>query len=580
MAFDATARPPAETAAAPHQLSVGALMRKALARATAGLDPTPTLTAAASWTSQLVRHPERVEALAAAFTRGLAALAASPPERGDWAIKPDRDDKRFAGQGWELPPYAHLAQAQLLAEKLWRTACGPLPGLAEPDRRRLELLGRLSLGALSPSNWPATNPDVLAAAAGSGGRTLLEGSALWARDLARAAAGRPLCGEDALAVGKDLAATSGKVVYRNRLMELIQYDPTTPRVRPEPVLLVPAWIMKFYILDLTPETSLVRHLVKAGFSVFAISWRNPRPEHRDLSLDDYRREGVTTAVDLARSICGAGVHAVGYCLGGTLLALEAARRGRDGGDALASVSLLAARADFEEAGDYRKLLTAADVDTLEALMSAQGVLEGWQMAASFYGLRPNDMLWPRLVNRYLKGEAPAVDPLGAWLADTTRMPARMHTEYLRGCYLENRLARGGIDVDGAPVSLKDIRAPLFVLGAELDHIAPWRSVQRIELYASGERTFLLTGGGHNTSVVSPPGKPKAWYRMTTAAAEAPYVPPEAVEAAPRQDGSWWPAWTDWLADRSGPPDRAPPPARAHGELGVVEPAPGRYVRER
>jgi polyhydroxyalkanoate synthase len=580
LAFDATPLTAGETAAVPYSPSADVLMRRALARATAGLDPAPNLAAAANWANQLVRHPERLAALAADSGGGLATLAASRPARADWSIKPDRDDKRFAGQGWDLPPYAYLAQAQLFAEKLWRTACDPLPGLAEPDRRRLELLGRLSLGALSPSNWPATNPDVLAAAARSGGRSLLEGAALWARDLARAAAGRPLSGEDALRVGKDLAATRGKVVYRNRLMELIQYDATTAKVRPEPVLLVPAWIMKFYILDLTPETSLVRHLVEDGFSVFAISWRNPGPEHRDLSLDDYRREGVATALDLVRSICGARAHAVGYCLGGTLLALEAARQGRDGEDGLASVSLLAAQTDFEDAGDYRKLLTAADVDALEALMSAQGVLEGWQMAASFYALRPNDMLWPRLVTRYLKGEAPAVDPLGAWLADTTRMPARMHVEYLRGCYLENRLARGGIDVDGAPASLKDIRAPLFVLGAELDHLAPWRSVQRIELYAPGERTFLLTGGGHNTSVVSPPGKPKAWYRMTTAEAGAPYVPPEAVEAAPRQDGSWWPAWTDWLADRSGPADRAAPAARAFGDLSGVEPAPGRYVRER
>lgn len=580
MAFDATPLPAADTAVAPDQPSAGALLRQTLARATGGLDPMPTLTAATSWAGQLARHPERLEALAAELSRGLAALAASPTARVNWPVQPDRDDKRFEGQAWELPPYAYLAQAQLLSEKLWRTACAPLPGLAETDRRRLELLGRLGLGALSPSNWPATNPDVLAAAAASGGRSLIEGAALWARDLARTAAGRPLCGEDALRVGEDLASTSGKVVYRNRLMELIQYDPATPTVRAEPVLLVPAWIMKFYILDLSPQASLVRHLVQAGFSVFALSWRNPGPEQRDLSLEDYRREGVATALDLARSICGAKVHAVGYCLGGTLLALEAARRGRDGDDTLASVSLLAAQTDFEEAGDYRKLLTSADVEALEALMSAQGVLQGWQMAASFYGLRANDMLWPRLVSRYLKGEAPAVDPLGAWLADTTRMPARMHAEYLRGCYLENRLARGGIDVDGAPASLKDISAPLFVLGAELDHIAPWRSVQRIELYVSGERTFVLTGGGHNTSVISPPGKPKAWYRTTGAPAGAPYVPPEAVEAAPRQAGSWWPAWTDWLSGRSGPADRRPPVPEARGELGAVEPAPGRYVRER
>lgn len=580
MAFDASSKEAADKDADSQSPAWPEALRQALACATGGVDPAPTMAAVSNWAQQVCRHPERLGELGAALARGAAAIATAPPARGQWAFQPDRDDKRFAGAGWEAPPFSALAQTQLLLERLWRTGCAPLPGLAEQDRRRVEHLGLLSLGALSPSNQPLANPEVLAAAARSGGRTLLDGAALWLEDAGRLLEGKPLAGEDVLKVGKDLAAAPGKVVFRNRLMELIQYDPVTPRVRPEPVLLVPAWIMKFYILDLTPETSLVRHLLEQGFSVFAISWRNPSAEDRELALDDYRREGVETAIELARSICGAPVHAVGYCLGGTLLAIEAARRGRLGDPALASVSLLAAQTDFEDAGDYRKLLTHADVAALEAAMQAQGVLQGWQMALSFYGLRANDMLWPRIVNRYLKREAAPAGPLETWLADTTRMPARMHAEYLRGCYLENRLARGEMIVGGAQVGLKDLRAPLFVLGAELDHIAPWRSVQRLELHASGERTFVLTGGGHNTSVVSPPGKPKAYYRIVTAPAGSPYVPPQAVESAPRQEGSWWPAWTGWLADRSGPADRQPAKARPLGGLAEVEAAPGRYVMER
>lgn len=580
MAFDASSQEAADKVADAQSPAWPDALRQALACATGGVDPAPTMAAFSNWAQQVCRRPERLGELAAALARGAAAIATAPAARGQWAFQPDRDDKRFAGAGWEASPFSALAQTQLLLERLWRTGCAPLPGLAEQDRRRVEHLGLLSLGALSPSNQPWANPEVLAAAAGSGGRTLQNGAALWLEDASRFLEGKPLAGEDVLKVGKDLAGTPGKVVFRNRLMELIQYDPVTPSVRPEPVLLVPAWIMKFYILDLTPETSLVRHLLKQGFSVFAISWRNPSAKDRELALDDYRREGVETAIALARSTCGAPVHAVGYCLGGTLLAIEAARRGRLGDPALASVSLLAAQTDFEDAGDYRKLLTQADVAALEAAMQAQGVLQGWQMALSFYGLRANDMLWPRLVNRYLKGEAAAAGPLETWLADMTRMPARMHAEYLRGCYLENRLARGEMIVDGAQVGLKDLRAPLFVLGAELDHIAPWRSVQRLELHASSERTFVLTGGGHNTSVVSPPGKPKAYYRIVTAAAGSPYIPPQAVESAPRQEGSWWPAWTGWLADRSGPADHPPVEVRPLGGLADVEAAPGRYVMER
>lgn len=577
MAFDVSAQA-AEPAAASDDATGAELLRRSLACATGGLDATPSLLAGANWAHQLALHPERLGELAAEYVRRLAAIATTGSARP--ALAPERDDRRFAGQGWDLRPFANLAQAHLLWERLWRVACSPLPGLAESDRRRVELLGALALGALSPSNYAWTNPDVLLAAAKSQGRSLRDGAALWADDLSRLLAGQPLKGEDGLKVGLDLAATPGKVIYRNQLMELIQYAPATPKVRPEPVLLTPAWIMKFYILDLTPETSLVRHLLDAGFSVFVISWRNPGPEDRALSLEDYRRHGVETAIDLVSSACGSAVHVVGYCLGGTLAALEAARRGRVGDRSLATLSLLAAQTDFEEAGDYRKLLTPADVEALDALMQAQGVLHGWQMAASFYGLRAKDMLWPRLVSRYLKGEAPPADPLGTWLADTTRMPARMHAEYLRDCYLKNRLARGEVCAGGAFVGLKDIRAPLFVLGAELDHIAPWRSVQRIELYVPGERTFVLTGGGHNTSVVSPPGKPKAYYRLSVAASGASYAPPQVVESSPRREGSWWPAWTTWLADRSGAHDRAPPSIRPYGGLPEPEPAPGRYVMER
>jgi polyhydroxyalkanoate synthase len=549
---------------------------------TGGQSPSATVQAWQDWAYHLAISPgRRLELYGQAMKAG-AALARSMAREGGrpWAFEPLPIDHRFRSQAWDRFPFNILAQTQLAMEAQWRAATHDLRGVDEHYLQRVEFLGQLALGALAPVNYAATNPEVIDAAVESGGRNFAEGWRLYLQDVARLANGGRLTGLDAFTVGQTMAVTPGEVVFRNDLMEVIQYAPTTPTVHAEPVLVVSAWIMKYYILDLTPETSLVRHLVDQGFTVFIISWRNPGPEARDLSFDDYRVQGVEKALEVvARSVPGRNIHAIGYCLGGTVLAIDAAVRDRDARGGLASLSLLAAQTDFEDAGELMLFIDESQLSMLEDEMSVQGYLDARQMSGAFYALRANDMLWSQMVARYLVAKPKPLGPLDAWLADSTRMPARMHGEYLRELFLNNSFAHGRLEADGAAVALKDLRTPVFALGAERDHIAPWRSVYKIELYGSAETTFVLTGGGHNTSVVSPPGKPGAYYWAHTTKRDVPYVQPHIwLESAAKRDGSWWPCWIDWLkAHSSG--EMTAPPAPGGGVFRPIAPAPGRYVLE-
>jgi polyhydroxyalkanoate synthase len=377
-----------------------------------------------------------------------------------------------------------------------------------------------------------------------------------------------------------VAVTPGRVVYRNHLIELIQYAPTTGKVRPEPVLIVPAWIMKYYILDLSPGNSLVKHLVGQGYTVFMISWRNPTIQDRDLELDDYRKLGVLAALEAIGTIVPRKrVHGVGYCLGGTLLAIAAAAMGRNGDDRFRTLTLLAAQTDFSEAGELMLFITDEQVDFLESMMWDRGVLDTHQMAGAFQLLRSNDLIWSRMVRDYLLGDRRSPNDLMAWNADQTRMPYRMHSEYLRRLLLDNELARGSFRVDGRPVAVNDLKTPVFAVATETDHVAPWQSVYKIHLLASRrEVTFLLTSGGHNAGIVSEPGHPGRSYRMATRQPEAAYVDPVTWQSGnPRREGSWWPVWCAWLGKRSG--RSAAPPAMGAPEAAYppLEEAPGTYV---
>ena len=496
---------------------------------------------------------------------------------GEPAIAPEPDDRRFTNPAWQRRPYDLMAQAVLLGEAWWAAAVRSPRGVDPNGRRMVAFTVRQWLDMMSPSNSPWLNPEVIEATRSSGGANLVSGMRNLLRDQAAARSPGPPAG---FAVGVDVAATPGKVVFRNALIELIQYAPQTATVGVEPVLIVPAWIMKYYILDLSPGNSLIGWLVRQGRTVFAISWRNPDASMRNVSLDEYRSDGVMAALDAIGTICGAAkIHATGYCLGGTLLSIAAAAMARDGDDRLASLSLFAAQTDFTEAGELQLFITEDQLSFLDDIMQTQGTLSSAQMGGAFQMLQSRELVWSHAVRDYLLGERDAPSDLMAWNADGTRMPARMHSEYLRRLFLENQLAEGRLQVGGRPVALGDVHLPMFVVGTERDHIAPWRSVFKLQQLNDGDITFVLTSGGHNAGIVSEPGHPHRHFRIATRVAGGRSPGPDewAAGAAPR-DGSWWPEWSGWLdgisTERGAPPPMGPPGSRP------LPDAPGSYVLER
>jgi polyhydroxyalkanoate synthase len=349
----------------------------------------------------------------------------------------------------------------------------------------------------------------------------------------------------------------------------------------EPVLIVPAWIMKYYILDLSPHNSLVKYLVDHGHTVFIISWRNPGPAERDLSMADYRRLGIEDALStIGRLVPDRRIHAAGYCLGGTLLAIAAAAMARNGDERLATMTLLASQVDFEEAGELGLFIDESEVALIEDMMAEQGFLDPGQMSGAFQLLRSNDLVWSMRVSEYLLGKRRSMNDLMAWNADGTRMPYRMHSEYLRRLYLHNDLAAGRYQVDGRPIALRDIRVPIFAVGTTKDHVAPWRSVYKLNLLADSEVTFLLASGGHNAGIVSEPGQNGRSYQVATREHESPYIDPETwIQQTPRKQGSWWPEWQRWIERNCGPRVAPPPLENAAAGYPVLDDAPGRYVHQ-
>lgn len=556
-------------------------VRAMAARLTGGVSPFAAMSAWADWLYHLAVSPARAMAVAAHGVENAVQVAAhaavaplSPDAPAPFA--PDAADRRFRGQQWAAAPFSTLVQAQLAAEDWWTMATMPMRGVEPHHLRQVRFMGRQALNALSPANSPLINPEVAAATYERGGANFVEGAQNFWQDVLRGVATNQ---HDQPVVGETLAVTPGRVVFRNELMELIQYTPTTPQVHREPLLIVPAWIMKYYILDLTPEHSLIRYLVAGGFTVFCISWRNPGAENASLTLDDYRAQGVMAALDAVSAIVpDTKIHAAGYCLGGTILAIAAAAMHEVGDDRLATLTLLAAQTDFTDAGELMMFIDESQVALLEDLMNSQGYLDARQMSGAFYALRANEMLWSRLVERYYLGVHRDDTDLEAWLADATRMPARMHSDYLRELFLENRFAQGKLAVGDETAAIKDITTPIFAVGTERDHIAPWRSVYKIALFAGAPTTFVLTGGGHNTGVVSPPDKKGAYYRLHRAGARADYMAPDKwLQSEPVHEGGWWPEWTRWLSENSSPKRVAPPSIGAAHPYEPREAAPGFYV---
>ncbi len=561
--------------------------RAQIALLTGGLSPASWSLALRDWWMHALVAPGTQARLALEAAR-IAAHAADWPastqnESEDAPSHAADSDPRLAGAGWQQWPWSTWRQTFQAFERWCSVAVSEVPGVEPHHRHLVGFVCRQLCETLSPANFLPSNPELLKRTLESGGSNLWLGLQQLQQDLILALAPQhvrllPTAGAPRFRVGHELAVTPGKVVFRNHLIELIQYTPSTAQVMAEPVLIVPAWIMKYYILDLSPGNSLVRFLVGQGHTVYCISWRNVEASDRNLGMDSYQSQGVMAALAAIGQLQPAArVHAVGYCLGGTLLAIAAATLARAGDPRLASMTLLAAQTDFSEPGDLQLFVDESQVSLLESLMHAQGTLSGPQMVAAFQLLQSRELIFNRMVHDYLLGERAPLMDLVAWNADTTRMPYRMHTEYLRQLFLRNALAAGHYCVDGCPVSLRDLDLPVFLLGTERDQIAPWKSVFKLHQLCDSELTFVLTNGGHNAGIVSGPGHPRRHFRMATTAADALRPAPDSwLAGTPAQNGSWWPAWSSWLRDHSSATPVAPPAVSVAGAAPPGD-APGGYV---
>ncbi|HEY0269697.1 MAG TPA: alpha/beta fold hydrolase [Sphingomonas sp.] len=559
----------------------------ATAQMTGGLSPATMVQSFTDWWLHLLSSPGKQLQLAAKSARKTARLVDYATRRQDDmtarpAIQPLPQDRRFSDPAWQQPPFDLIEQAFLLHQQWWHAAATGIGGVTAHHETVVEFATRQMLDMVAPSNFVATNPVLQKRIADTGGRCLIDGARYLFEDMQRQMRGEPEAGAEAFPVGEAVAVTPGRVVFRNELIELIQYAPTTATARPEPVLIVPAWIMKYYILDLSPENSLVRWLVGQGYTVFMISWRNPGSDDRALGMEDYRRLGPVAALDAVAAITGAAkIHAAGYCLGGTLLSIAAAALARDGDERLASVTLFAAQTEFSEPGELALFIDEAQLNLLDGMMWSRGYLDSGQMGGAFQMLRSNDLVWSRILATYLMGEREPMNDLMAWNADGTRMPYAMHSQYLRRLFLDNDLAEGRYQVGGHPISLSGLRAPMFVVGTERDHIAPWRSVHKIHMFSGAEITFVLTSGGHNAGIVSEPGHPHRSFHIETRPLDGPAPGPDDWQArAEYREGSWWPAWSEWLGRHSGAPVAPPPLGAPDRGYPPLDTAPGRYVLER
>ena len=493
---------------------------------------------------------------------------------------PEAGDARFRDPEWTSNPYfSFWKQAYLVTSQAAEKALDETGGLDERTRLRAAYYLRQLMSALSPSNFPLTNPEVVRETIASNGENLVRGMQQLLADMGKSGDLLKISQTDVTAfeVGRNLAITPGKVVWQNDVLQLVQYTPTTDTVHETPILIVPPWINKFYILDLTPPKSLIKYVVSQGFTVFVVSWVNPDERLAHKTFEDYMKEGILSATDAVLRETGAQkTNILGYCVGGTLLASTLAYNAARGEDPYVSATFLAAQADFTKAGDLALFIDDAQLKALEEMMAERGYLDGSRMATVFNMLRPRDLIWPYIVNNYMLGKKPFPFDLLFWNQDSTRMPAANHNFYLRQFYHENKLAKGQMAIGGVRLDLKKVKLPIYELATREDHIAPARSVYISSGLFGGPVEYVLAGSGHIAGVVNPPPeadkKPK--YQYWTNTTQAPTLE-DWIASAKETPGSWWPHWTKWLASHSG--DMVD--ARAPGAtLGVIEDAPGSYVR--
>ncbi len=492
---------------------------------------------------------------------------------------PEPRDRRFADPEWSSNQFFDfLKQAYLLGAQWADRLVKDAQGLDAHTRQKAEFYMRQIANAVSPSNFVLTNPELLRATLASSGENLVRGMQMLAEDIDAGHGYLKIRQSDAarFEVGRNLALTPGKVIHQNELMQVIQYTPATETVLVKPLLIVPPWINKFYILDLTPEKSFIKWCVDQGLTVFVVSWVNPDEHLAAKSFEDYMRQGVIEALDVVKTATGEDkVHAIGYCVGGTLLAITLAWMAAKGDDRIVSATLFAAQTDFTYAGDLKVFVDEERIRQLERQMSERGYLEGQRMAIAFNLLRSNDLIWPYVISNYLKGQAPFPFDLLYWNSDATRMPAANHSFYLRNCYLENRLTKGEMTVAGEVLDLGKVTVPVYNLATREDHIAPAKSAFLGSKFFGGPVKFVLAGSGHIAGVVNPPYKTK--YQYWTGGAPVGNVE-SWIAKAEEHRGSWWPDWLGWIREQD--PRQVPAREPGGGKLPPIEDAPGSYVRVR
>jgi len=495
---------------------------------------------------------------------------------------PDADkpkDKRFKHPDWtENAIFSFVKDSYLVAAKSILSTVREIKGMDNAAARKVDFYTRQFVDALSPSNFVATNPEVLTATLESGGQNLLRGLENLLSDLGRGAGRLSITMTDmsAFRLGENIATTSGKIVYQNNLMQLIQYAPSTQAVRRRPLLIVPPWINKFYVLDLKPKNSFIKWAVDQGHTVFVISWVNPDEKLAEKSFEDYMLEGPVAALDAIERATGERrVNAVGYCLGGTLLASTAAYLAAKNDDRLASATYFVTLVDFTDVGDMAVFIDNEQLASLERRMRERGYLEAEDMATSFNMLRANDLIWSFVINNYLLGKEQVPFDLLFWNSDSTRMPAAMHSFYLRKMYQQNLLAKpGGVTLAETPIDLSKIKIPTFILSTREDHIAPWKSTYAATHLYSGPIKFVMSAAGHMAGVISAPGSKYGHWTNDN----LPASPDEWFSGATSHQGSWWPVWDEWITRLD--PDRIPAREPGGGKLSIVEDAPGSFVRVR
>jgi polyhydroxyalkanoate synthase len=490
-------------------------------------------------------------------------------------VAPEKADKRFSAPDWQRNAvFDAIKQSYLLAATTLLKAASDIEDLDPRQERKLVFYLRQFLDAISPTNFLFTNPQVIHEAIESGGQSLATGMQNLLRDLA---AGQvKMTDTEAFAPGRNLALTPGQVILRNKLIELIQYTPTTERVRAVPLLFIPPWINKFYILDLQPQNSLIRFLVEQGFTVFVISWKNPDASMEDTTFDDYLKLGPLAAMQALREIVGSEqVHPIGYCIGGTLLSMMLPYLAARGDSSVRAATFFVALQDFSEVGDTAVFIDEPQVAYIEDQMMQRGYLDSRQMATMFNMLRANDLIWSNVVNNYLLGKEPPAFDLLYWNADGTRMTRAAHSFYLRNTYLENNLIEPGkVVLDGVPIDLGEIRQDLYIVGAQQDHIVPWQAAWQLTQLASGKSRFVLAGSGHIAGIINPPSKGRGYWTNARKAR----TPDAWLTGAERHEGSWWTDWVEWLRQRTG--ELVPAPAVGSRKYPPVGLAPGSYVLEK